>query len=73
MDVDSNRPLVHQIVRLVEENIVFGETWAAEDSNLTFMRSEFEEHIRLKPIEITGAYYMELGIRVVGTKLIQEW
>ena len=73
MDVDSNKPLVHQIVRLVEENIVFGEIWAGEDSSLTFMPSESEEHIRLKPIEITGAYYMELGIRVIGTKLVHEW
>ena len=72
-DVDSARPLVHRLIRLEEENVVFGEVWSAEDAALTFAESELEEHTRLKPIEITGAYYMELGIRVVGTKLIYEW
>ena len=72
-DIDSDKPFVRRLIRILEENFVFGEIWAAEDASLTFMESELEEHIRLKPVQITGAYYLEIGIKVLGTKLIQEW
>jgi len=72
-DINSDKPLAHRLVKLEEESIVYGEVWTAEDATLTFTESELEEHTRLKPVKITGAYYMELGIRAGGSSLIHEW
>ena len=72
-DIDSDKPLVHQVVQTVVEPPNFGEVWAAEDATLVFTESELEEHTAIKPIEITGAYYVNMGLTTKGTKVVHNY
>lgn len=73
-DVNSRKPLARQIVSLaIRGKVNYGELWAAEDASLEFSESELDEHTRIKPIEITRAYYMERGTAVIGTRLEHKW
>lgn len=71
-DVDSRKPLVHQLIQTVSSNITFGEVWAGEGS-LSFHESELEEHIAIKPKEVIGAYLIPVGFTIKGTKLIHSY
>ena len=72
-DIDTRKPLVHQIVTNVVESVRFGEAWAAEPESLVFTSSALEEHTSLKPLEQTGAYYVTMGQTFKGTKIVHQY
>ncbi len=71
------KPLVHQIIKWLNPEdppARFGDVWAAEAATLTFSESELEEYTAIKPLEIIGAYYVEMGATIIkGTSIIHEW
>ncbi len=50
------------------------EIWAAEDVSLIFPESELEDLSLLKPLEITGAYLYDIGMKISGERtVVHEW
>lgn len=72
-DVNGDgKPLLHQLVQTVSSNTRFGELWAGE-GDLQFHPSMWEEHTRIAPKEILGAYIIPVGFRIEGTRLIHDY
>ncbi len=71
-ELNSDKPLVHQLVQTVSSNIKFGELWAG-DGELNYNKSLFEEHTAIAPKEILGAYMIPVGFRIEGTKLLHSY
>lgn len=72
-EVDAGAPLVHQIVQTVGEPPTFGNMWVATEASLVFSESAIEEHIDIRPIEVTAAFFVSMGLTFNGTKLIQQY
>lgn len=72
-EVDSTEPLVCQIVQTVGEPPTFGDIWIAEEASLLFFESNVEEHFAIKPIDVTEAYFLTMGLTFKGTKLIHKY
>ncbi len=69
---DKSRPVAHQLIQTVSSNLSFGEIWSG-DGDLTYHPALFEEHTRIAPKEILGAYIIPVGFRIEGTKLIHDY
>ena len=71
-DVDSKKPLVHQLIQTVSANHKFGEIWECKGSAV-FGEDAFEEHTAIRPREITSAYLIPVGFSILGTRLIHTY
>ena len=71
-DVESNKPLTHQLIQTVSSNLKFGDIWQC-DGEMTFSDSPLEEHFAVRPREITGSYLIPVGFTIEGTKLIHTY
>lgn len=72
IEVGSEKPALKRLVQDVTTANI-GEVWEAKDAALIFNESEIEEHMDLKPKEITGAYFMSLGITFHGVKVVHDY
>lgn len=72
VEIGRNKPEVMKLVEGVSE-VRYGDCWEAKDATLTFNPSELEEHISLKPKEITGAYFVTMGSTRKGFKLLYDY
>lgn len=72
-DIEDRKPYVHQIVTPVYQSSREGEAWTAVPKNLEYYASELEEHLVLKPIKLTGAYYLTKGQTMIGTKIVHNY
>jgi acetoacetate decarboxylase len=72
-DVDNPKPLVHQIIQLITKPPTYGEVWAAEDVTLVFSESELEEHTAIKPVEIASAYFVNISLTFLGTRVVHQY
>ncbi|MCR4443000.1 MAG: acetoacetate decarboxylase family protein [Peptococcaceae bacterium] len=70
--IGADKPMVNCLVQDVTTANI-GEVWEAKDAALIFNESDIEEHILLKPKEITGAYFMSLGITFHGVQIIHDY
>lgn len=66
-------PSVLELVTLGAENKKTGDTVWAGSGDLVFYPSEIEEHFRLKPREITGAYAFSSGYTFPGGEVLYSW
>lgn len=65
-------PSVCELVALHMEDFRFGEAWSGEGS-IKLYPSEIEEHSRLVPKEIVGAYYYTNGCTITGGDVLHRW
>ncbi len=65
-------PSVCELVALHMEDFRFGEAWSGEGS-IKLYPSEIEEHTRLVPKEIVGAYYYTNGCTITGGEVLHSW
>ena len=75
---DSKKPLVNQLIEVGSPDkkpTKYGDLWAGDSKEATIVLSgsEIDEHVALKPLEITGAYYAEMGFTFSGNTLLHQW
>jgi len=72
IELDDPKPLVHRIVAAVAD-IQLGDVWECKNADLHFYESEIEEHYNLRPKEITGAYFISMGLTIKGNKTLYDY
>ena len=73
LDINSKKPLVHQVETAVSGSGVHGEIWAAEAESLIFTDSSLEEIGAIKPVELIDAYYTTGGHVMKGTEVAHQY
>jgi acetoacetate decarboxylase len=69
---DRSQPLLHQLVQTVSSNTSFGELWKGS-GEVEFRDTLFEEHAKIAPKEVLGAYIIPVGFRIEGTRLLHDY
>ena len=68
----AGKPLLHQLVQTVSSNTSFGELWKGE-GEVDYFGTQWEEHCRIAPKEMLGAYIIPVGFRIEGTRLLHDY
>lgn len=69
---DRSKPLLPQLVQTVSSNTSFGELWKGS-GEVEFHDTLFDEHAKIAPKEILGAYIIPVGFRIEGTRLLHDY
>jgi acetoacetate decarboxylase len=72
IEIGSTQPLVNQLADSFVK-LRFGDIWEASAADLKFTGTDMDEINTLQPIEITGAYLVNIGITVQGTKVLHNY
>jgi len=70
--IGSTQPLVNQLADSFVD-LRFGDIWESTDADLKFTGTELDEINVLQPKEVTGAYLVNIGITVKGTKVLHDY
>ncbi|MFA5904667.1 MAG: acetoacetate decarboxylase family protein, partial [Desulfobacula sp.] len=66
-------PSVLELVKLGAENIrISKDIWVGK-GDLTFFPSDLEEHMPLKPLKVSHAYYYSSGYTFPGGEVLHSW
>jgi len=65
-------PSVLELVRLLLENVSYGDVWCG-DATIRLFPSEIEEHTLLAPREVIGGYCFTGGSTITGGELLHSW
>jgi hypothetical protein len=72
MNVDSDRPLVHDLVTEVQTDQIIGDIFKG-DGELKFHAAENEELASINPTEVLGAYHVRFSYRTSGVKVLHNY
>ena len=66
------KPLVHDLTQMVMSGLQQGETLTGEGS-LEFCAADNEELMPLAPREVLGAYWMPMGFKLEGVRIVHQY
>lgn len=72
ISIGYTNPCVKHLVHDLSD-VFFGDMWSGKDASLDFFESEIEEHTLLKPQEITGSFFLQLGLTMKGVVVDHDY